>query len=292
MERTKIIYKVSLVTIFINSFLSLLKLVCGIFGRSKAMISDAIHSMSDVFTTLIVIISARIAKEESDKHHPYGHERIECVFSVVLAIILALTGLFIGYKGLNSVINKNYNHLPIPNIIALIAAIISVITKEFMYWYTIKYAKLINSTALKADAHHHRSDSLSSIGSLMGILFSRLGLPIMDSIASLVICLFIIKTAIDIFLNSMNQMIDISADDKTISNIKRTIKSVSGVIQIDLLKTRLFASKIYVDIEISVDKDLTLIEAHNIAEEVHDTLEKTYPNVKHCMVHVNPYMKK
>ena len=288
----KIIYQVSLITIITNICLSILKLVCGVVGKSKAIISDAIHSMSDVFTTFIVIVSAKIAKEESDDHHPYGHERIECVFSVILAIILALIGFFVGSKAIFCIINNNYNHISIPNSIALIAAIISIITKELMYWYTIKYAKLTNSISLKADAYHHRSDSLSSIGSLIGILAAMLGFPIMDNIASIIICIFIIKTAIDIFLNSMNQMIDTSVDDKTINDIKKTIKSVDGLIQIDLLKTRMFASKIYVDIEISVNKNLTLIDAHNIAEDVHYTLEKTYPNIKHCMVHVNPYMKK
>lgn len=287
MNNKKIIYKVSLVSIISNCILSILKLLAGIIGRSQAMISDSIHSISDVFSSIIVIVGAKISNKERDKEHPYGHERIECIFAVVLAITLFITGLFIGYKGINTIIN-NHNII-VPGIIALIAAIVSIIVKELMYWYTIKYAKMIHSTSLKADAHHHRSDALSSIGSLIGILGAKLGFPMLDSIASVIICLFIFKAAFDIFMDAMNQMIDHSCKDETIKEYTNTILSIKGVKEIDVIRTRIFGTKVFIDLEISVNSRLSLIKAHNIAEEVHDSLEQTYPEVKHCMIHVNPY---
>lgn len=290
MSNKNIIYKVSIVTISFNVALSLLKMLCGIIGKSNAMISDAIHSLSDVFSTIIVMIGAKISTKGYDKKHPYGHERIECVFSMCLALILGLTGLFIGYKGVLTVLNSNYNKIEIPGIIALIAAIISIITKELMYWYTIKFAKKIKSTSLKADAHHHRSDSLSSIGSLIGIIGSRLGFLILDSIASIIICLFIFKASFDILKEAIDQMIDKSCDDEMEDKYISTIREVSGIINIDLLKTRLFGSKVYIDLEISVNPKLSLIEAHNIAEKIHDKLEYNFPEIKHCMIHVNPFI--
>ena len=292
MNNKKIIYKVSIITIITNVFLSLLKMICGIIGKSQAMISDAIHSISDVFSTVIVIIGAKVSNKGYDKDHPYGHERIECVFSIFLALILALTGMFVGYKGILTLINGNYNKISTPGIIALIAAIISIITKEIMYWYTIKYAKAIKSTSLKADAHHHRSDALSSIGSLIGIIGSRIGFLFLDSIASIIICLFIFKAAFDIFKESIDQMIDKACNEETKKKYINAINKSDGIINIDLFKTRLFGSKVYIDLEISVDKNLSLIAAHNIAKEVHDKLENTFPEIKHCMIHVNPYIEK
>ena len=172
--------------------------------------------------------------------------------------------------------------------IALAAAILSILIKEWMYWYTRKAAKKINSGALMADAWHHRSDALSSIGAFVGILGARMGYPILDPLASVVICLFIGKAASDIFRDAIDKMVDKSCDPETLGKMRSIILEQPGVQNIDLLQTRLFGPKIYVDIEIAADGNLTLREGHEIAQRVHDAMEKEFPLVKHCMVHVNP----
>lgn len=284
----KIANKVSVVSIIQNVLLSLFKLFAGIFANSNAMISDAIHSASDVFSTIVVIIGVRLSSRDSDREHPYGHERMECVAAIILSIVLFITGLGIGIQALQAILNGNYETLQMPGILALIAAIVSIITKEAMYWYTRHYAKQIDSAALMADAWHHRSDAFSSIGALIGIAGSRMGFPIMDSIASLVIFIFIAKAAFDIFKDAMDKMVDHSCDENTEKAIYDCVISHEDVLGIDLLQSRIFGNKIYVDLEIELDASYTLEKAHRIAEDIHEDIEKNFPKVKHVMIHVNP----
>lgn len=281
--------KVSIITIIVNISLSIIKFLAGVIAHSNAMISDAIHSASDVFSTIVVIIGIKLASKEADKEHPYGHERMECVAAIVLAMILFITGLGIGREAFSNIIQGNYSDLQVPGVLALVAAIVSIALKEAMYWYTRHYAKKIDSSALMADAWHHRSDSFSSIGALIGIGGARLGFPIMDSIASLVIFLFIAKAAYDIFRDAMDKMVDHSCDEETEKQMRDCVMKNEKVKGIDLLQTRIFGNKIYVDIEILADASYTLHEAHEIAEAVHDEIEHLFPKVKHIMVHVNPY---
>ncbi len=284
----KIANRVSVVSIIQNVLLSLFKLFAGIFANSNAMISDAIHSASDVFSTIVVIIGVRLSSRDSDREHPYGHERMECVAAIILSIVLFITGLGIGIQALQAILNGNYETLQMPGILALIAAIVSIITKEAMYWYTRHYAKQIDSAALMADAWHHRSDAFSSIGALIGIAGSRMGFPIMDSIASLVIFIFIAKAAFDIFKDAMDKMVDHSCDENTEKAIYDCVISHEDVLGIDLLQSRIFGNKIYVDLEIELDASYTLEKAHRIAEDIHKDIEKNFPKVKHVMIHVNP----
>ena len=279
--------KVSTVSIILNIILSQLKLVAGIFGKSMAMLSDAVHSLSDVFGSIIVIIGVKISKKKEDSDHQYGHDRMECVAAIILAVILFATGIGIGINGLEQII-KGVEGNKAPGLVALVAAVVSIATKEWMYWYTRGAARKINSGALMADAWHHRSDALSSVGAFIGILGARMGYPILDPIASVVICIFIGKAAYDIFKDAVDKMVDKSCDEKTIQKMRELIASQAGVENIDLLQTRLFGAKIYVDIEIAADKTLSLENAHEIAQRVHDAIEKNFPLVKHCMVHVNP----
>lgn len=281
--------KVSVVTIIENIVLSILKLFTGIFSHSNAMISDAIHSASDVFSTIVVMIGIKLASKEPDKEHPYGHERLECVTAILLAMVLFVTGLGIGTKAITNIFSSDYDRLAVPGMLALVVSIVSILGKEGMYWYTRYYAKLIDSDALMADAWHHRSDAFSSIGALVGIAGARLGFPIMDSIASLVIFLFIAKAAFDIFKDAMDKMVDHSCDEETEKLIYECVLNNENVLEIDLLKTRIFGNKIYVDVEIQADASHTLLEAHRIAETVHNDIEQNFPKVKHIMVHVNPY---
>ena len=280
--------KVSFITIIGNVVLSVIKLLAGIVAHSGAMISDAVHSASDVFSTFVVIIGIKLASKEPDKEHPYGHERLECVAAIILAVVLLITGLGIGMDALNNIIKGNYNALQIPGTLALVAAIVSIVSKEGMYWYTRHYAKKIDSGALMADAWHHRSDAFSSIGALIGIGGAMLGFPVMDSIASLVIFVFIAKASTDIFKDAMDKMVDHSCDEETEKQIYDCIMKNENVKGIDLLQTRIFGNKIYVDVEIQADPSYTLQEAHDIADVVHDGIEQDFPKVKHIMVHVNP----
>lgn len=285
----KIAMRVSTVSIVVNITLSLFKLLAGIVAASGAMVSDAIHSASDVFSTIIVMIGIQISARKSDHDHQYGHERMECVASIVLAVVLCITGIGIGYGGMKTILGGYYEELAIPGVLALAAALFSIIVKEWMFWYTRAAAKKINSGALMADAWHHRSDALSSIGALIGIFGSRMGYPVLDCAASVVICLFIIKAAYDIFKDAVDKMVDKACDDETIDKMRTIIQAQEGVLGIDVLRTRLFGNKIYVDIEISADGSRTLNETHGVAEGVHDKIESNFPDVKHCMVHVNPY---
>lgn len=280
--------KVSVISIIGNVFLFIFKFIAGIIGKSNAMISDSIHSLSDVLSTIVVMIGLKLASKKEDVSHPYGHERIECVASFILAIFLFITGLGIGWMGIKTIFFENYSEIKTPTLIALIAAIISIITKEAMYWYTRGVAKRIKSDALMADAWHHRSDALSSIGSLIGIGGAMMGFKLLDSIASIIICFCIIKVSYDIFMDSVDKMVDKACNSDFINKICDLVLSTNGVLNIDLIKTRLFGNKIYIDLEIAANQDLTLKEAHEIAQEVHDNIENNYEDVKHCMVHVNP----
>lgn len=291
MNNAKIAYRVSFVTIVGNVVLAVFKLLAGIIAASSAMVSDAVHSFSDVFSTIIVIIGVKISSRESDASHRYGHERMECMASMGLAAVLFATSLGIGYSGLTKIISSDYSSLATPGLLALIAAIVSIAIKELMYHYTMHAAKKINSSSLKADAWHHRSDALSSVASLIGIGGAMMGVKILDPIVSIIICLVIVKAAFDILKESIDKLVDKSCDDETVKKMEETVMSIDGVLDLDDIKTRLFSNKIFVDIEICADGDLTLWDAHEIAENVHDKIEDDFKDVKHCMVHVNPKMK-
>lgn len=281
------VMRVSEISIAVNIILSLFKLAAGIFSSSGAMVADAAHSASDVLTTFIVIAGFNISSKAADKEHPYGHERMECVAALILAVILFLTGLGIGYFGVKKMIFGG-DTLKMPGRLSLFAAVVSIAVKEWMYHFTMKAANKINSGALKADAWHHRTDAMSSVGALIGIFGARAGFLSLDPLAAVVICLFIIAAAYGIFKDSLDKMVDKSCDDETLENMYSIISGINGVQGINILKSRMFGSKMYVDTEIEVNGFITLYEAHEIAENVHKSIENNFPAVKHCMVHVNP----
>lgn len=280
--------RISTVSIAGNLILSLLKLLAGIFSNSGAMISDAVHSASDVFSSIIVIIGVKMSAKKSDKEHPYGHERMECVAAIILAVVLLVTGLFIGNTTIQSLKASNFNEFQIPGITALIAAVVSIIVKEAMFWYTRHYAKILDSGAVMADAWHHRSDALSSVGALIGIAGARMGVPVLEPAASLIICAFILKASYDIFRDAVDKMVDHSCDEETESQLVECAMAQDGVHNVDLIQTRIFGNKIYVDIEISMDGSQSLSYCHSVAEKVHSEIESHFPKVKHIMVHINP----
>ena len=257
--------KVSKNTIIGNMFLSIIKIVIGVVAQSSAMMADGIHSFSDVISTIGVIIGLKLSHKAADTEHPYGHERIESLSSLFLSIMLFLVAIGIGYSGIENILKGTYST---PGALAIFAAIISIISKEWMYHYTMKYAKEINSASLKADAWHHRSDSLSSIGALIGIIGARAGYSFLDPLVALIICVLIIKVALDILKQSIAQLIDESASPEKVNDITNKI--------------------LFVDVEIAVDATITVEAGHKIAQNVHNLIEED-ETIKHCMVHVNPY---
>lgn len=282
------IRRISLVGIIGNILLSAFKLFAGIAGNSGAMVSDAVHSLSDVFATFIAFLGVRLSKREADQKHPYGHERLECVASLLLGLILAVTGFGIGKAGIGKIIAGNYEALAVPGVIALAAAIVSILSKEGMYWYTRHYAKILNSPAFMADAWHHRSDAFSSIGSLIGIAGAMLGFPVLDSAASVVICLFILKVSYDILKDAISKMLDTSCGESYDKALADYISAQENVICIDSLHSRMFGNRTYIDLEIQVDGNLSLKDAHAIAERIHDNVEEHFSDVKHITIHLNP----
>lgn len=280
--------KVSLVSIIGNTVLSLFKILAGILAHSGAMVSDAIHSASDVFSSIIVIIGVKLAAKKSDKDHPYGHERFECVAAIILAVILLICGLFIGHTAIETIGSEDAEEITVPGLLALIAAIVSILSKEAMYWYTRFYARRLDSGALMADAWHHRSDALSSIGALIGIVGARMGYPLMDTVASLVICVFIVKASYDIFKDAIEKMVDRSCSEEVEQDISACAAEQEGVLGVDSIRTRVFGNKIYVDIKIFADGGIPLRQSHQVAKRVHDAIEHKFEKIKHITVYVKP----
>ena len=214
-DAKRVTMQVSTVGIVCNAALTVFKLVAGIVAHSSAIVADAVHSASDILGSLIVMIGAVFSHKAADASHPYGHEKLECIASILLGNILVLVGAAIGYAGVMKIVRGET--LAAPGVLALIAAVVSIGVKEGLYWYTIAAAKRIRSVSLKAEAWHHRSDALSSIGSFAGVLGARLGVPILDPIASIVICLFIFKVAYGIFHESIDRLVDRACDPDTVA---------------------------------------------------------------------------
>lgn len=292
-DYTKSIKRVGITTIVWNAILSIGKVVAGLLAKSSSLISDGFHSASDVLSTIVVMIGAKLSAKAPDKEHPFGHERMESIASIILAMLLVGTAVLLGYNGIVSIIAFANGEEIVSNgfvYLALGSAIASIIVKFVMYIYTIKVANRISSTALKADAYHHLSDSLSSIGSVLGIVGLMIGKAwaILDPIASIIIALFILKVAYDILREAINEVVDKSGSEEFEKDVEWIAINVPGVIMLNSLKTRKFGNKYYVEIEVCVEGDISVREGHEIAKNIHDAIEKTFVNVKHCMVHVDP----
>ncbi|HHW69897.1 MAG TPA: cation transporter [Clostridiales bacterium] len=274
--------------IVVNVALCTFKILAGIIGKSTAMLADGVHTLSDILATSVAAIGLKIAAKDADDEHQYGHERYESLFAKIISTILIITGFFIGSEGIKALIKGN---IEIPGRIALIAAIISIVLKEGLYQNTIRTAKKINSISLEADAWHHRSDALSSVGTFVGILGARLGAKVLDPIAGIIVSVLIIKVGVEFWIKASEGLVDMAAPSEIVKEIKKITMDVEGVKGINSLKTRLFGNRLYVDIEIAVDGNISVQEGHDIAEEVHNELESTIEGIKHCMVHVDPYIE-
>lgn len=287
-DAQEMIRRISAVGILGNVLLSGYKLAAGIIGHSGAMVSDAIHSLSDVFATLIAVVGVKMSQKKADKEHPYGHERMECLASMMLGNILGGTGVIIGYSALRIIVTGEYRTMQIPGRVALTAALLSIVLKEAMFWYTRHYAKKLKSDAFMADAWHHRSDALSSVGSLIGIGGARMGFFVLEPVASVGIAFCIMKVAYDILRDAVSKVLDTACPEETEREVRRLILETDGVCGLDKIRTRMFGNRIYIDAEIAVEGTLSLYDAHEIAENVHNLVEQRFPEIKHIMIHVNP----
>ena len=288
MENYKLGVRASWITVIVNILLATFKVIAGVIGNSSAMIADGVHTLSDVLTTFVVLIGLKISSKEADEGHPYGHEKYESVFAKVLSILLLLTGILIGYEAIKLLIS---GEAKAPKLIALIAALLSILIKEGMYWYTIKIARKIKSISMEADAWHHRSDAFSSIGTFAGVLGAQFGITALDPIAGIIVSIFVVKVGVDLYIKSVKELVDEAASKEIIKTIIEEAESTDGVKGIKNLKTRIFGNRIYVDIEIFVDSSISVKSGHDIAESVHDKLEKEISDIKHCMVHIEPSPK-
>ena len=286
-KNARTVKRVAAVTLTVNIVLTVLKLTVGALYSNMSVLSDAFHSLSDVGTTVIVIIAVVLSKPDEDRKHNYGHEKIEPLMVLMFAVILLAVGGTLIWQGISGIIHPKDVEI---NYVLIAVTVVSIVVKEGMYWFTIHFAKKIHSATLKADAWHNRSDSLSSIAVLIGLVVGIFtGNDIVESVAVLIVALMIFKVAVEVGISSVNQLIDKAVDEKTETELKQIVSETEGVEGIDSFRTRLFGSAVYIDVEVRVDPTLTVIAAHDIAEEVHCRLEhQDFCPVKHCSVHVNP----
>ena len=280
-------YRASALAGGVNAGLAVMKLAAGLVGGSAALISDGVDSACDVLSSFIVVIGVRLAGKSPDEDHPYGHERFECVASILLALMIAATGLGVGWSALQKLLSGRAAAPPAA--LALAAAGVSVLVKELLFRFTRRAARRARSDSLMASALNYRADVFSSCGVLAGVAGARLGFPWLDSAASLVICALILRSAFQILTDSLDKMLDRAVDAQTVEEIRTLTLAQPGVMGLDDIKTRRFGSRYFVDIEIACDGDLPLRQAHDIASLVHDKIEEQFPEVKHCLIHVNPW---
>lgn len=278
--------KVTLISIVWNVVLTLIKLFGGFIGKSNAMIADGLHSASDIISSVGVLIGNKIAKTPNDKEHNYGHEKAETLVSFLLSMLLIYVALKISLNGIKSLFHLD--SIQIPSFLPLIISIISIGIKEYQFRITIKVAKKINSPSLKADAWHHRSDALSSVAAFIGIGGSLLGFKALDPIATVIVGLFVAKVGFDIFKEAINELMDSSIDEENEAQIIDIANSTEGVLNIGELKTRKHGSMAYVDLTICVNKDLTVIQGHEIANKLEISILEELQIVKGIIVHVEP----
>ncbi|MCL2024200.1 MAG: cation diffusion facilitator family transporter [Coriobacteriia bacterium] len=284
------VLRITLFTLISNIFLTAIKGITGVLAGSSALISDAANSASDVVFGIVVMMGVKLAGREADADHPYGHERFESLATMFLGAIVTFAGLSIGFAALQKIYVGWLGHemLEAPDAVALWVAAGVIVFKAGMYTFTRVRARLYQSDVLRAAAADHGADVLGTAGVFIGIAAARMGMPIMDPVASVVIAALIIKTGIDILRGSIDQVTDHSAGVQIESEIRDIIESHNEVVSIDKVRTRVFGDRVFCDVEISLPGDYTLTTAHAIAESIHDDIEHRHERVKHCMVHVNP----
>ncbi|OGT44565.1 MAG: cation diffusion facilitator family transporter [Gammaproteobacteria bacterium RIFCSPHIGHO2_12_FULL_38_11] len=281
----KTILIVSLINALINALLAVLKIIVGKIGHSQALIADGIHSFSDLMSDTFVFLAARAGANDPDKEHPYGHQRIETIATILIALILLIVGGSIGYEAVHRIF---YHGFKKPTLPVIIIAIVSIIANEALFHYSKNQGEKINSNLLISNAWHKRSDVFVSLIVLISVLGSLWGLPWLDAVGAFFIALLIIKMAFKMIWQSVQELIDHAVDELTLAEIKKVIRHISGVKSIHQLRTRLHGSYIFVDLHIIVDPHISVSEGHHIGEEVHAALLKNIKNLFDVTVHIDP----
>lgn len=279
--------KITIISILLNIILTVIKILAGFLGNSTAIIADGLHSASDIITSIGILIGNKISRKPRDEEHQYGHEKAESLVSFVLASVLIIVALKIGYDGVHELFN--INAIQRPNILPLIVALISIGVKEYQYQITIRVAKKINSSSLKADAWHHRSDALSSIAAFIGIGGAMVGFRALDPIASITVAIVVVKVAIDILKSSCDELMDSAISKSDINEIESLVNNDDKIYGIKDLKSRKYGSVAYVDMSIFIDKSKSLEEAHNIADNLEQTIISNLGYIKEINIHTEPF---
>lgn len=276
--------RVSLYTLIINIILSGYKMFVGVMGNSTAMVADAVHSFSDVFTTVIVMFSLGISKKPADKEHPYGHARAESIAAKVLGLALIVVAFSVAKSGISSLTRGNVT----PSFGALMAAIISIAIKEIMYQVTAYVGRKQQSKALIADAWHHRSDALSSVGTMIGIFAARRGLYFMDGVGALIVSVLIGKMGWDIWKQTVEELMD-TQKPEAVRELISTICQNEGVyLNDELLRIRHYGNTIFAEMTIGVPGNVSVSEGHEIAEKIRVELVSKVKEIEDVIIHVDP----
>ena len=288
---TKAAY-VTKVSMVLNFLLTGFKFTAGIMGNSSAMIADAAHSLSDFITDIAVIVGLKVAKKPGDSTHNYGHGKIETLTAAFIGLMLIVAAAGIFWGGIQKVITFYHGEaLPEPSKIALIAAVLSIIIKEWLYRYTIAYGRELKSDALIANAWDHRSDAFSSVGTMIGVggaIYLGGKWVVLDPIAAVVLSFFILKVALEVSYKSLNELLEASLDSETYRSIEEALLSTEGVLGFHELKTRKIGNAMAADVHIEVDRDLSIVDAHEISTHVEDRLKEICGKNGHFTIRVEP----
>ena len=290
--REKEIYKVTIIGSIVNFILLLFKFIAGIVGHSAAMVADAVHSLSDFVTDIVVIVFVKISGKPQDESHDYGHGKYETLATAIIGVVLFAVGVGILVNSVTGVVNAfNGKVLEAPSMLALIAAAVSIVLKEILYQYTVYKGKHLNSKAVVANAWHHRSDAFSSIGTLIGIagaIFLGERWRVLDSIAAFVVSVFIIKVAIDLVKPCVDELLEKSLSKEVEDRILSIVMTNPEVDQPHHLRTRRIGNNIAIEIHIRMDGTMPLKEAHDITKKIEASLKNEFGPSTHIGIHMEP----
>lgn len=296
LENNSKVRKVTLVGMVVNTILSIVKIIIGFVGFSSAMVADGIHSFSDTLTDIVVLIGIKFSKQPADKDHNYGHEKYETIAITIISFFLIIVGIEIIRNGISKITDL-YNGIEFesPKMIALYASVASILVKELLFQYTIKYSNKLESRLLRANAWHHRSDAFSSIGAFIGIGGAILlgdKWIILDPIASIIVALFIFKVAYNIIKPAINELTEKAIPDELRDKIKSIIESQEGIEGYHHLHTRTMGNKIIIEMHIFVDKEMSVLEAHNVASILEEKIRDNLNTKILFTTHIEPYNEK
>lgn len=290
--REREIYRVTLIGSAVNAVLIVLKFIAGIFGKSSAMIADAVHSLSDFITDVIVLVFVKIAGKPRDKGHDYGHGKFETFATMIIGLLLSLAGVGLLANGIDLVIKSCNGHtLERPTMLALVIAVVSILSKEWLYRFTAAKGREVNSQAVVANAWHHRSDAISSAGTLVGVagaMFLGDSWRILDPVAAIVVSLFIIKSGYDIMKPSVNELLESSLPEAQETEIRQLVLGVPGIISVHNLRTRRIGNGIAVDLHAKMDGSISLTEAHSRASAAERAIRERFGTNAIINIHMEP----